>query len=319
MKINARRLRNLRSGFAERSPLLPVAHTNDVCLEVEDHSHTTKSAIALFASKFSADPAAQAARLADQFIAQNAPLFKLLEIQIQRDYDGKDVLLRIDSGSCIGAVPLLSPLTARNDFGLVVQPRFPWAGIGPMLAEMGWLIGPTPLKLALLKRSERRVPPWVLSSMVLARLKALLEHLERRFEITTELRSSPKGQISWSEYATRQLSKGNFMAVPCTFPDLRDDRQLKGAIRFTLEKQLRSLEAQQEQSAFVHSLIFLTQSLLRQVNDIPGRRPSRLDVEGWVRRPVRVESFMKGLEAIEWTIEETRIGWPERFGSAYLG
>src|ERR1039458_2651480 len=94
-----------------------------------------------------------------------------------------------------GNVPLLmrgciSPLTAHHDLGLVVQPRFPWAGIGPMLAEMGWLISPTPLKLPPLKRSERRVPLWVLSFMVLARFKALLDRLDRRFEGTTETRSA---------------------------------------------------------------------------------------------------------------------------------
>jgi len=30
-----------------------------------------------------------------------------------------------------------------------------------MLAEMGWLVSPTPLRLPLLKRSERRVPPCI--------------------------------------------------------------------------------------------------------------------------------------------------------------
>jgi hypothetical protein len=132
-------------------------------------------------------------------------------------------------------VPLVSPLSGRQDFGLVVQPRFPWAGIGPMLAEMGWLISPTPLRLPLLKRSERRVPPWVLSFMVLARLKALLDRLERRFELITETRSGPKGNIDWTRYATREMPRGGFLQVPCTFPDLRDDRHLKGAIRFAIE------------------------------------------------------------------------------------
>ena len=172
MKANARR-RAFHHRAGRRTPLQTIRPTHDICLELQDHTRVTKSAVAFFGSKASADPAAQAARLADQFITQNAPLFQLLQVSIQRDYDGRDVLLHIDSGSAIGAVPLVSPLTARPDFGLVIQPRFPWAGIGPMLAEMGWLISPTPLRLPLLKRSERRVPPWVLSFMVLARLKAL--------------------------------------------------------------------------------------------------------------------------------------------------
>ncbi|MGA3017662.1 MAG: hypothetical protein ABSF62_11125 [Bryobacteraceae bacterium] len=258
----------------------------------------------MFGSKGSPDPAGQAARLADQFITQNAPLFQLLNIVIQRDYDGSDVLLHIDSGSAIGALPLVSPLTARPDFGLIVQPRFPWKGIGPMLAEMGWLISPTPLRLPLLKRSERRVPPWVLSFMVLARLKALLDRLERRFELTTEVRSAPKGGIDWTQYATCQVPRGNFLSVPCTFPDLRDDRQLKGAIRFAIEKQIRSLETQHEQGTFVHRLIALAESLMRKVDTVASRRPGTREVESWLRRPLRGDSFIEGLQAIDWTVEE---------------
>ncbi len=298
---------NARRAFPHhgvRTPLGAIKPTRDICLELQDQTRITKSAVAFFESKASADPAAQAARLADQFITQNAPLLRLLQVSIQRDYDGRDVLLHIDSGNAIGAVPLISPLTARPDFGLVIQPRFPWAGIGPMLSEMGWLISPTPLKLPLLKRSERRVPLWVLSFMVLARLKALLEHLERRFELTTEVRLAPKGHIDWTQYATRQMPRGDFMSVPCTFPDLRDDRHLKGAIRFALEKQLRSLQTQHEQGGFIHRLIALAESLLQRVDMVPSRRPEKPEVVMWLRRPMRADSFVEGLQAIDWTVEE---------------
>jgi 5-methylcytosine-specific restriction endonuclease McrBC regulatory subunit McrC len=303
MKANARR-RGFRPRISGNTPLQTIRPTNDICLELRDHTRVTKSAVAFFGSKASADPAAQAARLADQFITQNAPLFQLLQVSVQRDYDGRDVLLHIDSGSAIGAVPLVSPLSGRQDFGLVVQPRFPWTGIGPMLAEMGWLISPTPLRLPLLKRSERRVPPWVLSFMVLARLKALLDRLERRFELTTETRSNPKGNIDWTQYSTRQMPRGDFLSVPCTFPDLRDDRYLKGAIRFALEKQLRSLETQHEQGAFIHRLIALAESLFRKVDAVPSRRPQKSDTQMWLRRPMRTDSFVEGLQAIDWTVEE---------------
>jgi 5-methylcytosine-specific restriction endonuclease McrBC regulatory subunit McrC len=287
-----------------RTPLQPPKLTPDICLELQDHTRITRSAVAFFGSSASGDPAAQAARLADQFISQNAAFFQLLDVSVQRDYDGRDVLLHIDSGSAIGAIPLVSPLTARPDFGLVVQPRFPWAGIGPMLAEMGWLISPTPLRLPLLKRSERRVPPWVLSFMILARLNVLLERLERRFELATQIRSTPKGNIDWTQYARRQLPRGDFLSVPCAFPDLRDDRRLKGAIRFAVEKQLRSLETQHEQGAFVHRLITLAESLLRKVDNVHSRRPEKPDVDIWLRRPLRADSFIEGLQAIEWTVED---------------
>lgn len=306
----AGKLVTARTRARSRGPRLPagvlsaIRPMQDICLELKDYSRITRSAVEFFGSKGSADPPAQAARLADQFLKQNASLFQLLQVAVRRDYDGSDVLLNIESSGVVGAIPLFSPLTARHDLGLVVQPRFPWAGIGPMLAEMGWLITPTALRLPLLKRSERRVPLWVLSFMVLARLRALLDRIERRFEITTDTRSAPKGRIEWTQYATQQMPLGRFLSVPCTFPDLRDDRSLKSAIRFSIEKQLRSLETQCEQGAFVHRLIALAESLLQRVRSVTARRPVAGEVQTWLRRPMRTDVFVEGLQAIDWTAEE---------------
>jgi hypothetical protein len=101
------------------------------------------------------DPHVQAGRICSQFIAQNAALLKKLDASASQEFDGRDVLLRVEAGSSVGAIPLISPTSADLDFGLVIQPRFPWAGIGSMLAAMGWRIVPKPLKLPLLRRSER--------------------------------------------------------------------------------------------------------------------------------------------------------------------
>lgn len=242
--------------------------------------------------------------MADQFITQNRAMMSLLGVRIERDYDGSEVRLLIQSGSSVGAIPLFSPTTARPDYGLVIQPRFPWAGIGPMLAEMGWRVSPTPLRLPLLHRSERRVPLWVLSSMVLMRLKALLDSLNRRFEITTEVRRAPRGTVNWAQYAMRSLPSANLLAIPCTFPDLRDDRFLKGAIRYCLERQLHGLETQKGHGGFVHRLIELAQQLLQRVQAIPLYIPSQTALGAWMRRPMRTEQFVNGMQAIEWTVDE---------------
>lgn len=287
-----------------RAPLAGHKPSRDICLELEDHSSIEKSAVQFFGTKGGVDPQSQAARLADQFISQNRPLLELLDVTVRGDYDGSDVRLLIESHSAVGAVPLVSPFTAKPDYGLVVQPRFPWPGIGPMLAEMGWLVSPTPLRLPLLKRSDRKVPPWVLSFTVLARLKNLLDRLERRFEFTAQERSAPKGTVFWQQYATRNLPRGQFLALPCTYPDLRDDRNLKGAIRFTVERQLQSLETQREQGTFVHRLIALGESLLFQVRGVPACRPSPRDIDAWLHRPLRSDVFFEGLQAMDWTVEE---------------
>jgi hypothetical protein len=280
---------------------------NEVCLEVEDYSISRRSAIDFFQLRRFGDPqtsAARAARLTEQFVAQNRTLMELLDVRIDRDYDGNDLHLLIRAGSAVGAIPLISPTTARPDYGLVVQPRFPWAGIGPMLAEMGWRVSPTPLRLPLLRRSERRVPIWVLSFMILARLKVLLDSLDRRFELATETCQAPRGAVHWTEYATRSLCHGKFLTIPCTFPDLRDDRLLKGVIRHTVERQLRALETQKEHGAFVHRLIEFGQQLLQRVLAIPAYVPSAKTMANWLQRPMRSAAFVDGLQAIEWTIDE---------------
>lgn len=302
----ARQSRPVRGspGGARRAPFPESKPAREICLELADHSVAERSAAELFALRSSPESAAHAARLAEQFIAQNRAVFDLLDVVVRRDYDGASVRLLMESSSQVGAAPLISPFTGRPDYGLVIHPRFPWPGIGPMLAEMGWRICPVPLRLPLLKRSARKVPPWVLSVMVLARLKALLEALERRFELAFEERRAPKGRVLWEHYAARSLPRGRFMAVPCRFADLRDDRRLKGAVRFALERQLRSLETQREHGAFVNRLIELAQSLLDEVRMVPACRPTSQDLEAWLHRPLHRPVLIEGIQAIDWTAEE---------------
>jgi len=94
------------------------------------------------------------------------------------------------------------------------------------------------------------------------------------------------------------------LSVPCSFPDLRDDRFVKGAIRHSAERQIRALETQKEHGAFVHRLIELGQQLLRRVQMVPAYVPSPVTLRGWLQRPMRTEQFVDGLRAIEWTVEE---------------
>lgn len=297
-------------------------HANEVCLELQDHSVLHRSAIDFFQLRKQGDPqtlAAKAARLTEQFLTQNRPLMSLLDVRVERDYDGRDVQLLIQSGNAVGAIPLISPTTARPDYGLVVQPRFPWAGIGPMLGEMGWRISPTPLRLPLLLRSERRVPRWVFSSMILVRLKALLDSLDRRFELATETRRAPRGTVHWAEYATKRIPTANFLSIPCTFPDLLDNRLLKGAVRHVVECQLRALDTQKEHGGFVHRLIEFGQELLGRVQSVPVYIPSAMTLGTWMQRPFRTEHFTNGLQAIEWTIDERVLaGLSDREGIPWM-
>ncbi len=95
-------------------------------------------------------------------------------------------------------MPLLSPTSGRPDYGLIIKPRFGWQGIGPMLGAMGWKILPEPLPLPLLPRSDRKVPPWVLSTTILLCLQRLFKQLEPRFELTSADLRAPRGQVNWN-------------------------------------------------------------------------------------------------------------------------
>ena len=288
----------------KRAPLSTPTRIDEICLELQDQSIATRSAIDFFQLRSQRDPHIQAARLAEQFVNQNRSLMSQLDVRIDQQYDGHDVRLVIQAGNAVGAIPLFSPMTARPDFGLVVQPRFPWAGIGPMLVEMGWRVSPTPLRLPLVRRSERRVPIWVLSFMILVRLKALLDSVHRRFEVTSETRRAPRGRVNWQEYVTTSLPNAGFLTIPCTFPELREDRELQGAVRHAIERQIRALESQKEHGAFVHRLIEFGHQLLRRVQSVPAYVPSSVTLSVWLKRPMRSQQIVDGLQAIEWTIEE---------------
>ncbi|MDE3097210.1 MAG: hypothetical protein KGK07_14575 [Chloroflexota bacterium] len=216
--------------------------------------------------------------------------------------------LQFQATTKVGAVPLVSPTSGQIEYGLVVKPRFDWPGIGPMLSDMGWRVIPAPLALPLLPRSERNVPPWVLSAIVLFRIEALLNQLARRFELVEEHRSAPRGTVDWSNYAVRQMPRAHFTRVPCRFPDLRDDRALRSAIRFTLQKQFDSLAGQSSAGVFVIQLIELCNSLIERVRDAPPHPPTALQFDAWLRSPLKSSAFFDGLQAVQWTVDERGLG-----------
>lgn len=286
------------------SPLEPATQLEQRCFEAKDSTVTRLSARFLLRGQPSRDPSSQIARLADQFVNLNQSTFRQLDLVVEPHYRNSAVELDIRAGTYVGAIPLISPTTGRHDYGLVVRPRFDWPGIGPILGATGWRVIPAPLSLPLLPRSERRVPPWVLSTILLFRLKGLLDQLERRFEITSEERSSPRGTIDWGRYLSRQISRARFLDVPCRFPELQKDRDLRAAIRFALEKQLRSLESQRIAGSFVRELIEMCRDLIGRVLDVSPREPLPTTFQIWQRRTLRTDVFLRGVEAIEWTAEE---------------
>ncbi len=274
------------------------------CFETNDNSPLILPASFLLKGALPRHPQGQSARLAHQFLQQNQGILRDFSIESRVDYDGSLVKIHLQTGGQVGALPLLSPTSGRPDYGLVIKPRFGWTGIGPMLAAMGWRILPEPLPLPMLPRSDRKIPPWVLSATVLLRIQKLLNKLERCFDYTEDLLSAPRGQVNWSQYATVMLPQADFLSVPCWFPDLRDDRELKGAIHFTLRKQLSSLQSQRTAGVVVLQLLRLCQQLLVKVSDTPAVQPTPKRLSSWLQGSLDTTVFREGIQAVEWTIDD---------------
>jgi 5-methylcytosine-specific restriction endonuclease McrBC regulatory subunit McrC len=140
--------------------------------------------------------------------------------------------------------------------------------------------------------------------MILRRLQILLESLQRRFEYVKEVRSTPRGSIHWSEYAVRSVPAAQLLALPCSYPDLRDDRSLKGVIRFALERQLGSLQTQSAFGPHVHKLIDFCNVLLGKVQGVAPLTPTARTIQAWQQRPLQNEALREGIQAVEWTAED---------------
>lgn len=302
LRTRLTRRRPSRRRAADASIPIP-GRRNDSFITLEDNSVVLWAASDLFDLKDSRN-AAEAARLAEQLVKQNRHIFSMAQIQCDREFDGRNVFLRIHTGNTIGAIPLISPTTGKPDYGVIVKPRFPWSGIGTMLAQMGWRIAPAPLKLETFRGSEKSIPRWVLSSMIVLRIHALLKTLARRFDVIKEYLNAPRGQVQWTEYATQSLPTANFLSIPCTFPDLRQDRYLLGTIRYCLEQIIQDLQSQVEHGPFVHHLIELAQQLLPTVRDCPVYLPTAIQMEKWLRKPLQSPSYFEGLQSLQWTIEK---------------
>ncbi len=250
------------------------------------------------------DPHAAAERRAEGLLTANTGLLRDLGVTADVTRRHGEPCLRIHTSTRIGAVPLRSPVTGRPDFGLVVEPRFAWASAGDMLAGTGFRVVPDLLPLPDLPQSERRVPPWVLSSVVLLRLRALLDSLQRRFAVTSAELRAPRGQVAWAQYAATRFALGRCLDVPCRFPDLRDDEELRGAIHWVVRRHRDALLGQRSAGLVVRRLIALCDALLARVGGSTPRMPVSRQREGWSRRSVAPRVFLEGIQAIDWTVEE---------------
>jgi len=243
------------------------------------------------------------AKLGQQFLNLNRDTLNKLDLVSQIYYSGDNLKLKLKSHTCVGAIPLLSPITHKYEYSLIITPRFGWQGIGPILSTTGWKILPNILSLPQLKISERRVPPWVLSSVILGRLEELIKHLDRRFEMDELHRNKPKGKVDWADYAQKQVPKGKFLNFKCRYPELQENRELKSVVHFALKKQRQSLATQRDAGVHVLQLIDLCNQLIQKVADCPPRQPNDLQIDYLQSSLLQGDAIERGLQAIVWTTE----------------
>lgn len=265
-----------------------------------------------------ADPRSAAERRAEQLLRMNAGVLRDLEVESDVANRGGAPGILVRTSTRVGAIPLLSPVTGRPDFGLVVEPRFSWSSAGDMLAGTGFRVVPEMLPLPDLVQSERRVPPWVLSSVVLARLKSLLDSLQRRFTMTEADLRAPRGQVDWERYAGARLPLGRALEVPCRFPDLRDDEEVRSAIHWVVRRHREALLGQAAAGLVVRRLLELCDGLLSRLSGTSPRLPNPAARSAWSRAKTPLRAFREGIQAIEWTVDERGLaGLAELSGLAW--
>ncbi len=191
----------------------------------------------------------------------------------------------------------------------MVRPRFGWPGLGRVLSETGWHAGPEFLDLPMVPGSGREVPPWVLAGPVLERLRALLRSMRRGYVDREEVLRRPRGRIHWARYATGQLARGRWDALPCCYPDLSLDPMLRSYVRWTLERVHRDLVRVGGRDPIAVTLAALAYGLIEELLDVPARMPAhdalrRVTGEG---RLVE-EALRRGVQAVGWILDERGLG-----------
>ena len=257
---------------------------------------------------------------AETFLRFNSESLHALDVQPEVSSSSSGMVVRLLPGERAGAIPLRSGLTGQVTGGLIVKPRFEWAGVGQVLNETGWHAAPDFLDLPMVPGSAREVPSWVLAGPVLARLETLLRSLSPGYRQTEEVLLRPRGRVIWTRYLGDSFVRGVWHHLPCRFPDLVTDPLLRRHIRWALEHLHRDLLATGGSDPVALSLATLAIRLIESLADVTPLMPRRDELD---RRVVgsRIlgDALRRGIEAIAWIVDERGLGGGnERDGLAWV-
>lgn len=257
---------------------------------------------------------------AETFLRFNKDALRALDVQGEITGNATGLLVKLVPGERAGATPLRSGLTGQVSGGLVVKPRFGWAGVGQILHETGWHAAPEFLDLPMVPGSAREVPPWVLAGPVLSRLEALLRSISPGYRQAEEVLLKPRGHIIWTRYLSQSLARGTWHHMPCSFPDLTTDPLLRQHVRWALERLRRDLLGVGGTDPIALSLATLAIRLIESLADVTPLMPRRDELDRRVTGSrILSEALRRGIEAIAWIVDERGLGGGnERDGLAWV-
>ena len=305
--VPVRRSRRGRSSYALRSSInLERAPKSKQLLHAEDHG----PAVTVLPDAF-INPGREPGwgPHLEGFLARNREGFRALSLEPRITSTRDGTRLELLPGEKAGAIPLRSAATGNIAGGVIVAPRFGWAGVGSVLSKTGWGSGPEFLSQPLVPGSGREVPPWVLAGPVLQRVSEMLRQLRPGYRDHMEIRAHPRGQIQWAVYVSKQLPVGKWHQLPCRFSELESDSRLKQAVRWVLERIKTDLIVCGGADPVARLLGAFATRLLEQVLDIQARRPNAGEFDRALSSGSLMTATLRdGLQAIGWIAEERGLG-----------
>ena len=246
---------------------------------------------------------------AESFIRFNERAMRDLDVGVDLVASHPEPTIQLLPGGRAGAVPLRSAQTGSVVAGLVLKPPFGWAGVGAVMSDTGWAASPNFLELPLVPGSARHVPPWVLAGPVLYRLQALLNAVTRGYAVREEVRQSPRGRVIWPRYISESLTKGAWDRLPCRFPDLAIDPDIRSSIRWAVERVRSELVSVGGSEQVGAALILLASRLLNLLADVRPQKPRSDQLQRFFRNKALIDTaLLQGLQAIGWVVDERGLG-----------
>jgi hypothetical protein len=303
-KVQRRRQTIRSGGWAYRTGLTGPVQQPLLC--AVDHGHPVIVSPGFFAP---AQRGGGWGPFCETFLRMNEASLRAIDVRAELSPGPEGASIRLVPGGHAGAVPLRSAQTGKVAGGLVVRPRFGWAGVGRVLGEIGWYTAPEFLEGPLVTGSGREVPPWVLAGPVITRLAEMLRSMRRGYAEVEAVLRHPRGRILWDRYRSESLVRGRWERLPCRFPELESDPRLRRAIRWTLERIHRDLVCVGGNDRISTELARLAVHLIESLSDLIPVMPARNELSLFSSGGRLVEEVLRrGLEAIAWIVEERGLG-----------